>query len=112
MTSETELEQRFEVHGYSRRLLYPLWYRTNQKLGIRHKPPVLLNILEHYLYMFPGLAIIVASGFLAHRWLTGEHLSSPGTPILVWILAPLVGWLRYWFIRRRIGLAGKAEPGN
>lgn len=112
MTANSELEQLFAENDLPRRLLYPLFYRLNQKVGLRHRPPVMLNLAEYYLYTIPSLVVVAGTGWLLHYWLVGKPLSNM-TPILVaFILAPLVGWFRYWMIRRRIGLAGRARSSD
>lgn len=110
MTTNSQLEQLFKEQEISHRILYPLWYRINRGIGLWHKPPVMLNLAEHYLYTAPCMLLIIGTVALLHRWLTGQMLSSAATPLLVMFLAPFLSWLRYRSIRRRIGLAGSASP--
>ncbi|MDZ7669245.1 MAG: hypothetical protein U5Q16_07400 [Gammaproteobacteria bacterium] len=112
MTTNSELERLFLENDIPRRLLYPLLYRLNHKVGLRHRPPVLLSLAEYYLYTIPGLILVLGAGALIHYWLAGEPLSNMMPPLVAFLVAPLVGWLRYWFIRRRIGLAGSAQSGD
>lgn len=112
MTTDSELEQQFTEHDISHRLLYPMWYRMNRGIGLRHKPPVLLNLIEHYVCLIPSMLFALGLAALIYQWLNGRP-SNAVTPILItFLLVPLLNWIRYRNIRRRIGLTGNSSTGE
>lgn len=98
------LEALFREHRIPRRLLYPLDYRLLRRCGLPMRPPVMQSLAEHYLYSVPTLVIVMIALTKLSQWLTGGP-SLQALPILgVATVLPLCIWLRYQFIRRRIGL--------
>jgi hypothetical protein len=112
MTTNPDLEQRFTENGIPRRHLYPVWYRINRAIGLRHRPPVLLNLLEHYLYIVPVLLAALGLGMLISQWLNDRPIASLRPLLAVFLLVPLVNWIRYRNIRRRIGLTRNDSAGD
>lgn len=104
MTDQQTLENRFDENGLPRRLLYPLWYRLLRRLGFDVKPPVLLSLAGHYLYSGPTLVAGMILAIKLSQWLTGGPELNPEPIVAVSLLVPFSVWLRYQFIRRRIGL--------
>lgn len=112
MTTDAELEQRFVEHGIPRRHLYPVWYRINRGVGLRHKSPVLLSLIEHYLFTLPTLILAMGLGALIYWGIYDKHLSSIEPLLVAFLLIPAINWIRYRNIRRRIGLTGNSSTGE
>jgi hypothetical protein len=100
-----ELERRFDEAGISRRLLYPLWYRLVGTLGIHCRPPVTFGFTQH-VWIGSTLVLAVIAVLTVPLWLVGQLPRNGLIPTTVFLLVvnPLIGWMRYRAIRRRIGL--------
>jgi len=94
----TGLRERFKDQGIPMRHLTPPWFRLYRKLGLHPKPPVFLNLAEHFWWEGVPILVINTLGYLAVR----STLSLP-LDILWWLYAPalLIPFIN-WLIRRRI----------
>lgn len=102
--TNAELEARFQAEGLSRATLYPWWYRTIRALGFDVKPPVIASPVVQVVCMWANLAVLAGLVIAVTLWL--DQRMKP-----VWIVSavfftvnPLLTWLYYRSLRRRIGL--------
>lgn len=103
--SDDELQRMFCEHGIPRRHLFPLRCRIARAVGLRAASPIRYSLPEHFLYegLVGGVLLVAAAHLLYLVDGTSPRWSWP-TALIIALTIPVMNWLRYRGIRKRLGL--------